>query len=370
MTTIEVLRRRYRLLLLAYPRWYRRERGLEMLTTLLDAAAATGQRRPTVREAVDIVGGGVRCRLRPPRPVFLLAFVPVSVFAAFTGAAVAIWLALTLLAPIPTDDVAAAVARTATGQAPRNVPGPTASCNDVYCDEQWSPGGDQVVAEDRLLSAGNHLDAVVVGYWIADDDIPAWIDDARSRLAAAGWNVGPLEIQVEGQPDEGFRRFTAETPDLQLSMHAFSRGERAASPGIFPPAAIQVQSKAPAGLSTLSGAAFLVSLLTGWLLTGWVVRRFRTHRLRLTAVAVGAVAAFGAVLMAILVDGELLLGSVADAANNDRAPVAELLATLTFVTFPPLAFLAALAALAAVVTLVAAAMPLRPRLDRHPEPGV
>jgi hypothetical protein len=56
------LERRYRRLLLAYPRWYRSVRGLEMLTTLLDAAAP-GQRRPTWR---DLVLRGLRCRLGLP----------------------------------------------------------------------------------------------------------------------------------------------------------------------------------------------------------------------------------------------------------------------------------------------------------------
>ena len=60
------LERSYRRLLWAYPRWYRRERGVELLSTLLDAAAPD-QRRPTVREAVDLVLGGLRCRFALPR---------------------------------------------------------------------------------------------------------------------------------------------------------------------------------------------------------------------------------------------------------------------------------------------------------------
>jgi len=55
------LERRYQRLLLAYPRRYRRARGGELLTTLLDAAPA-GRRRPTWAEA-DLLAGGMRCRL-------------------------------------------------------------------------------------------------------------------------------------------------------------------------------------------------------------------------------------------------------------------------------------------------------------------
>ena len=68
MSDSERLRRSYLRLMWAYPRWYRQERGTEMLTTLLDDAAA-GQRRPTRADAVDLIRGGVRVRLRPPRGI-------------------------------------------------------------------------------------------------------------------------------------------------------------------------------------------------------------------------------------------------------------------------------------------------------------
>jgi hypothetical protein len=63
---LDVLGRRYRRLLWAYPGWYRRERGQEILTTLLDAARP-GQRRPAGGEVLGVVVQGLRCRLRPPR---------------------------------------------------------------------------------------------------------------------------------------------------------------------------------------------------------------------------------------------------------------------------------------------------------------
>ncbi|MFG3604015.1 hypothetical protein [Micromonospora chersina] len=59
------LTRHYRRLLLAYPRAYRRERGEELLGLLLDAAPA-GRTRPTLGEAVDLIRGGLRCRLGRP----------------------------------------------------------------------------------------------------------------------------------------------------------------------------------------------------------------------------------------------------------------------------------------------------------------
>jgi DNA-directed RNA polymerase specialized sigma24 family protein len=59
---VEPLARRYRRLLIAYPDSYRRQRGEELLGTLLDTARP-GQRRPTLAEAADLMLGGLRQRL-------------------------------------------------------------------------------------------------------------------------------------------------------------------------------------------------------------------------------------------------------------------------------------------------------------------
>jgi DNA-directed RNA polymerase specialized sigma24 family protein len=59
---MDLLARRYRRLLFAYPDSYRRQRGDELLGTLLDTARP-GQRRPTVADAADLMLGGLRQRL-------------------------------------------------------------------------------------------------------------------------------------------------------------------------------------------------------------------------------------------------------------------------------------------------------------------
>jgi hypothetical protein len=58
MTALE---RCYRWLLRAYPAWYRRERGAEMLGTLLDASPP-GRRAPSLRDTRALVMGGFRVR--------------------------------------------------------------------------------------------------------------------------------------------------------------------------------------------------------------------------------------------------------------------------------------------------------------------
>lgn len=56
------LERRYRRLILAYPRWYRLRRGEEMLTTLLEGSRP-GQRRPAPGQAAALLVHGAATRL-------------------------------------------------------------------------------------------------------------------------------------------------------------------------------------------------------------------------------------------------------------------------------------------------------------------
>jgi hypothetical protein len=86
------LARRYRLLLLAYPRDYRRHRGEEIVDTLLEMAPA-GQHRPTLRQAANLVSTGLRCQLGRPRSNgIVVAAALAAIFAAFLGASAAAWL--------------------------------------------------------------------------------------------------------------------------------------------------------------------------------------------------------------------------------------------------------------------------------------
>jgi hypothetical protein len=55
------LERRCRRLLRSYPRWYRRQRGEEMLATLLEASQP-GQRWPSARDVRALIIGGLRVR--------------------------------------------------------------------------------------------------------------------------------------------------------------------------------------------------------------------------------------------------------------------------------------------------------------------
>lgn len=61
--------RRCRLLARAYPLRYRQTRGEELIGTLLDLAKP-GQTRPTLRDSLDVVRGGISLRLRERPPLW------------------------------------------------------------------------------------------------------------------------------------------------------------------------------------------------------------------------------------------------------------------------------------------------------------
>jgi hypothetical protein len=244
------LSRRYDRLLHWYPRWYRQERRLEMLTTFLDAAGP-GQRRPSWADVTDVVLGGVRCRLRVHGGLARLVGSSVAVLAAFLGSAAATH--LTGYPGPPPESVAVAAAETAVAQRPTDIPGPVVHC-DYWCPE-WN--GDNVVAYD---SPPDRTDVVMISY-----DVPAARADeveaaARQRLSAAGWQVrtGADQQWIEARRDglEIDVRTSQASPTVQvLVSKAFS---------------------VPAAVLAVLG--FVIGALAGWLVHAWAVQRHRRHR--------------------------------------------------------------------------------------------
>ncbi|GAB2926533.1 hypothetical protein GCM10027280_12320 [Micromonospora polyrhachis] len=84
----DLLARRYRRLLVCYPRAYRRSRGEEIVDTLLDNAPP-GRTRPTVQESVNLIRHGLRARLGRPasRTVVFCSVLTAVICALFTAAA-------------------------------------------------------------------------------------------------------------------------------------------------------------------------------------------------------------------------------------------------------------------------------------------
>jgi hypothetical protein len=257
----------YRRLLLAYPGWQRRERGLEMLTTLMDAALP-GQRRPAPADAVDIVVGGLRSRLRPPRGLRpRAAAIVVALFAALAFSTVAARVSVSTLAPTPSEAEAVAAAATALGHTPRNEPGPVEVC-PYYCFHDWVDGGDEVVTFDVPFDENSGVDYVTVVSWAPYGEEAAVVAAARARLASAGWDVGHLTVQGNGT-----QYFTALRAGLSMNLIATREVT-------VPAVNVQVEPQLPAAVPIMAVAALPVGALVGWLLAVWVLqRRRRQHRL-------------------------------------------------------------------------------------------
>jgi hypothetical protein len=254
------LRRGYRLLMWAYPRWYRRERGPELVTTLLDDAAP-GQRRPRLAEALDILRGGLLARLRVPRDVvsYMAALVAVLWFG-LAGAAVGV-----RLSPYPgppAEEQAIAVAMVAVPQVPRNIPGPVIHC-DLDCSNRDSR--DDVVAYDN---SPDHTDQVVVSYHPPAAQVPEMAETARQRLDAAGWRVSQVF-----QGNDGYVTLYASNGELNVYLDG--------STGQSPDSGVYLNVQVSKGFSATASQALVGGLaggmLVGWPLMAWVLQRRRRH---------------------------------------------------------------------------------------------
>jgi hypothetical protein len=259
VTEVDRLHRSYARLLRTYPRWYRRERGLELMTTLLDDAEP-GQHRPRWSTVVDLVRGGVTTRLRPPRGfIARLITVMVSLTGGLVGSG-----ATVLLSPYPGPPAAAeaiAAAQTATGLPVQDVPGPTVKCFETAC--QPTPAGDDVVAYDE---APMRVDTTVVRLHPLHQEVAAMVAQADARVAAAGWHVDPASRYGA--------TFAAVNDRLGLNLYvSVGTGDTVRTDLIL----VTVSKRVSAATVTAVIAAFFGGLLAGWLVGVWAMQRFARH---------------------------------------------------------------------------------------------
>jgi hypothetical protein len=348
MNDDERLRRSYHRLLYAYPGWYRRERHHEILTTLTDAAAPR-QRRPTLRDALDLLVGGLRCRLRLPRGVgpWVIATVLAGV-AGLAGATAAVH--LTAYPGPPTEARALAAAAVALPERPRDRPGPVVSC-DYWCPE-WT-GGEDVVAYDGPLDRTDH--ALVV-YGPSPERVADRVARAHARLAAAGWAVRPVSTL-----GNGFGQFTATGAGVRLTVTG-----RAATGGASHVIDIVVTKGFSRAAVVADVLGFLSGASVGWLLTAWVMQRRRRQHPGLRAATL--LTSLPTLLFAALTwygTTNVLVANVVEGGLAD--PNSVLLPGLPFIVFPAVTVAAGAAA---IVTTALSALPTsRPPVDNRARIG-
>lgn len=251
----------YRRLIYAYPSSYRRERGLELLTTLLDAAQQ-GQRRPHWRDTLDLVAGGIRARLKiPPGRLYRVVAVTIAIFVGLSVSAFSarlVWIQTHL---VPDQATALAVAD--------RVAGLTHVDDGFYTGDTWIihvdwMGKSQLTPPryegwpGRPPSPGATL-----AFYDPPGEPIAFLTDARSRLSAQGWEVGELTATDVGTGfwagKEGFLvRLAHERPGRHSVV-------------------VRVHDHEPGIVTVVALAGLVLGAVAGWLAASWSTRRFATQ---------------------------------------------------------------------------------------------
>jgi hypothetical protein len=283
MTQLEVA---YRRLLLCYPRSFRRERGLEVVTTLMDAAEP-GRTKPTRSEALNLILSGLRWRFRlPGGPAYRMAAVVVALLIGLAASATAserVWLTSST---VPTDAEVETVGRSVTALAPVQGPYPSASYDG--CDQ-----ADTNEACESLVPAG--ADPVVTHTWLAyrvpGAEVNAWVEQVRDRLTANGWQIGRTVYSQSAQaiakyPEQTI--FWAAKGDLVVRVSG-DPTEKYASSG-NPNVVIGVHKQAPPMVTVGAMVGLLFGVVVGGLFAGWALRAFQRHTAagRIAMVVAGA----------------------------------------------------------------------------------
>ena len=317
------LERAYRRLLLAYPGHYRRHRGPEIVTTLLEMAEP-GRRRPAAGDAWHLLASGVRQRFRLPagKPALLVAVLALLVGGAF-GAAAGSWTAERTFADVPGPAAVAALQqRLATG-----------THGSVH--GSGSPWWGEMVHGTTEAGPG----------WTAQQ--------ARERLAADGWHLGAVQSRQGSaatfDPATGATvsqrvlgtEFEAERDGVSLSVQSWPADERTT-------VSLQLVSAGNGTLLPFTALGGVLGLALGWLLAA-SARRSLVLAASLI-LALPAVALFGNVLRAVRYAG-------------DTGPVFTVHSALTpgpYWPFGPPWLNVALAGAGLLLVLAALAVPGRP----------
>ncbi|MFU8853745.1 hypothetical protein ACNAW0_22575 [Micromonospora sp. SL1-18] len=272
------LTRHYRWLLLAYPRAYRRERGEEILGLLLDTAPP-GKTRPAVREALDLVRAGLRCRLgrRASRTVGVWALLTALICGLFT-ASLAARVAWETSRPQPDQAEVTAIFAEAFPGHRLNGDVETAPALFVFYGQplQWRSLKPVLLGDGGEYQEGA---AYAAAARPAPTPVAETLATARQRLWTAGWRVNdptsevldvcgprcdltrrPVETVLVARQGDTVLRATFHDSSYNSYLHV--EVQRAAPPAVLP-------------------AAVLAGLVGGglaWLAFAWASRRTEGRR--------------------------------------------------------------------------------------------
>jgi hypothetical protein len=360
MSRTDNLARSYRRLLLAYPRSYRRVRGLEMLTTLLDTARPD-QRRPSAREVVDIVVGGLACRFRVPstwscRIIAAAAAVALAGLGAWLGAYTG-WQRGTSL---PTQAEVVAATTVAVPDAAQYMP-----VRHKNCDRRCWPNpsdalivyGDPFQADDtmpalddpdRPRQADPSVNRVYLPLTMPHDQMATIAVQAHDRLAAAGWRVSPVRAHYD------MRFFWAVKGDLTVRFEG-----RGTTQPDYPAVAFIVHHDVPPATLPFAAVGTAAGLVVGWWAAAFAIRRYLLHGQRVRT------AMLASSLPALTIIGAASASTLLQTVVNLRVGAGPAQSVLLAGANNPML---AVVAVSLVVCLVLAVTPARPTGAPPPAP--
>jgi hypothetical protein len=284
MTSIE---RRYRRLILAYPKGPRRE---ELLHTLLELAPPN-RRHPTVRDVANILRYGVRARLGRPRSrsIVVLATLTALITGGF-GAAAGSLLGWQFAPGLEGAVDRQGIGRTVfPGMAVKSCADDPADFSVEHCAKVpafvWNP--------DHEGKRFGYLEYGVTPTPATRDHI-AYTNGVRERLIADGWRMGSAIRVHQGVDDldtsmlDGTSvpgvlpdfttnvreaTFWATRGDLVLEFFDATGTDDHGNPDPEATARFTIARSAPWWLWVMTAAGTLLGVPAGWLLTGWISRR-------------------------------------------------------------------------------------------------
>ncbi|BCJ36396.1 hypothetical protein Athai_38990 [Actinocatenispora thailandica] len=181
----DTLARRYRRWLLAYPRVYRRERGAEILGTLLDAAEP-GRTRPSGREAMRLLRYGLGRRMADAGIRGSVVATVAAVLGGLCGIALGSWISWQQVDPMAPDKATATrLARTVL---------PVPSHDDGYFGRHtfWNPYSEHTLHGGTGVRVGS---ADFTGAVPPHADYRALAHAVAQRMRSHGWRN--VRVQVD-----------------------------------------------------------------------------------------------------------------------------------------------------------------------------
>jgi hypothetical protein len=234
------LSRGYRRLLLAYPSAYRRERGDELLDTLLEAAPP-GRTRPTAREALDLLRHGLRARLgRPASRSVVTWAVLATVITALFGAAFGARAGWETARPLPDPAATTAMVQEILPGRPWSAPDPPSSAKFIIYGHPLSWAS----MHDLLMGDGGEYGQAGVGSSLngsSATDPAATVAEAVTNLESHGWTVymvrrddwGTTIAARRGDTVLDFEQYNQTLADTTFVSAGFTR---ATPPAVIPSA--------------------------------------------------------------------------------------------------------------------------------------